>query len=97
MNETTVTMIEPQKAPHGNWTMKFTPICWQIQEENQSRKALITNMNRPTVRMMKAQERNLRIGRMNMLTNPITAAMTANANQADVPCTDIRLEGDRMK
>ena len=85
MNDTTLTMIEPQKAPHGHATIKLTPICWQIHEENQSRKALITSMNNPTVRMIKAQERSLRIGRIKMLTNPITAAMTAKASQAEVP------------
>ena len=89
-NETTLTMIEPQKAPQGHWTKKPTPICWQIQEENQSRKALITSINRPTVRMMKAHESSLRTGRIKTLTSASTTAMTAKASQADVPWTDIR-------
>jgi hypothetical protein len=90
-------MREPQRAPHGHETINSTPISWQIHDENQSRNALITSINNPTVRMMKAQDRNLRMGRIKMLTNPITAAMTANASQADVPWTDIKLYGAKMK
>lgn len=90
MKDTTLTMIEPQKAPHGTWTINPTPICCDIHEANQSRKALITSMKRPTVRMIKAHERNFRIGRIKMLTNPSTTAITAKASQAEVPLIDMR-------
>jgi hypothetical protein len=54
-------------------------------------------MNSPKVRMIKPQERNLRIGRMNILTNPSTTAMTAKANQAAVPSIDMRPRGARIR
>jgi hypothetical protein len=48
-------------------------------------------MNNPTVRIINAQDRNLRIGLIKMLTNPRITAITANASQAAVPLIDMRL------
>jgi hypothetical protein len=90
-------MIEPQKAPHGHWTTKPIPSSWHTQDENQSKKVLMTSMNKPTVRIMRPQDRNLRMGRMKIFTSPSTTAITAKASQAEVPWIDMSPDGANMK
>ncbi len=77
--DTRLTMIDPNKAPHGICTTNPIPNNPQIQDENHNKKALMISMNRPRVRTISPQDRNLRIGRMNILTNPSTTAITAKA------------------
>jgi hypothetical protein len=88
--DTRLTMIDPKKAaPKSSTTNPMFNQFWAIQEARYKVTALMTNRNKPIVRIINPQDKKVRIGFTKALTKPRINAITPKVIHAFVLSTRI--------